>query len=274
MPTPLIGDHLTWLSHVRHASPATIRARRIVLTLADREFPYGLDHVAEPEIAAWLANPQWSRWTRHSYDSALRVFYRWAARYGLIDFDPMLDMPHAPSGPQDPRPWTDTEIGVILGGARNQPWRRAAMLALYAGLRCGEISRVRHEDIVRGRLRVHGKGGKVRHIPIAEPLADELGTGRGHLCIGVGGGPLLAQTLTHNQRREWDRLGLSQDVHLHGGRHAFATGLLDAGVDLRTIQILMGHSSLATTQGYLAGRDPTQAAAVARLQWEGARASL
>lgn len=264
--TDLIDAHLTWLAEVRHAAPRTIEHRRQILRHAQRRMPYGLDHADEAELAHYLATPAWSQWTRHTYDTALRVFYGWAVGKGILTLDPMADLPHLPAGPRIPRPWTDEEIRIILTRAPARPWRRAAMLALYAGLRCAEIATVTRADIIRGHLRVVGKGRRVRMVPIAEPLAAELDDGApGPLCPGPRGGPVNPRALSRRQKRVWRALGLADDLHLHGGRHAFATMLLESGADLRTIQLLMGHASLATTQGYLAVSDARMAAAVARL---------
>lgn len=278
--TPLIERHLTWLRTHRRVAARTLTERRRVLQHAHRHFlavqtdldpaERGLERASDEEVAAYTTNPAWSAWTQHCYDSALRVFYGWGFRKGYLTLDPMADLPHARTGPRIPRPWTDEEIAIILDRARPVPWRRAAMLGIYAGLRCCEITTVRREDIVRGRLRVKGKGGKVRMVPVAEQLAAELDDGRpGPLCPGARGAAIQARTLSQRQHEEWQRLGLAADVHLHGARHAFATGLLEQGADLRTIQVLMGHESLATTQGYLAVADPRAVAAVGRLHFGG-----
>lgn len=270
--TPLIERHLTWLAQVRHASPRTLTERRRVLQHAQRHLPEGLEYASEDEIAAYTSNPHLKPWTQHSYDTALRVCYMWAVRKHVLTIDPMAELPKPPPGPRVPRPWDDREIAVVLDRARPVPWRRAAMLALYAGLRCCEITTVRRQDIVRGRLRVTGKGGKVRTVPVAEQLAAELDDDGGYLCVGARGRPIQARTLSQRQHEEWRRLRLAADVHLHGARHAFATNLLEQGADLRTIQVLMGHESLATTQGYLAVSDSRAVDAVGRLHFGVVRA--
>lgn len=275
--TPLIERHLTWLRTFRHASARTLSERRRVLQHAHRHFVEaqsnsfanrGIQWASDEDVAAYLDRSCWAPWTRHSYDTALRVFYAWGARKGFLTIDPMAELPKAAPGTRIPRPWGDDEIALVLARARPVPWRRAAMLALYAGLRCCEITTVRRQDIIRGRLRITGKGGKVRTIPISDELAAELDDGTpGHLCPGVKGRAIQARTLSQHQHEEWRRLGLGADVHLHGARHAFATSLLEAGADVRTIQQLMGHESLATTQGYLAVADSRAVEAVQRLHF-------
>lgn len=266
-----IEDHLAWLKQYRSASERTIEERERILYHADRLLPWGLDDADDREIAAYLHRPhhrhggERARWSIHTDDTALRVFYEWASVHRDLG-NPMRWIPKPPPGPRVPRPWTDDEIAIILDRAPAMPWRRAAMLAIYAGLRCAEICTVERKHIIRGSLHVLGKGKKVRVIPLAPPLAAELDDGRpGHLCVGARGGPVQAHVLTQEQRRVWRRLGLPADVHLHGGRHAFATMLMENGADVRTIQVLMGHESLVTTQAYLRVSDRRMADAIARL---------
>lgn len=269
MTTPLIDAHLDWLAEVRHASARTIAERRQVLHQADRSLPHGLDNASEREIGHWLHTHR-SAWTIHTYDTALRVFYSWAVAYDHLTLHPMARIAKPPEGPRIPRPWEDDEASIILTLAPPLPWRRAGFLAAYAGLRCAEMTELTTSDIVRGRLRVRGKGGRYRMVPICDPLAAELDRVRGHLLVGVRGHPITGRSLTGKQRPIWRALGLAEDVHLHGGRHLFATSLLEQGADLRTIQVLMGHASLATTEGYLRVADARTAAAVAALPVIGA----
>lgn len=259
----LIDEYLAFLKR-RKRSANTIQQRRNELRKADRELPAGLCYASEEEITSWLARFE-KRWTAYTYDSAVRGFYEWAVAHDKLTWNPLAAVPKPPRGPEVPRPWDEYEAVTILTQAPPFPWKRAAKLAVYAGLRASEIATARSEHIVSGRLRVEGKGGRVRWVPLHPILGEELDGVRGPLCPGARGGPITAGTLSGDQRRVWVSLGLGRDVHLHGGRHYFATQLLAAGVDVRTIQVLMGHSSLATTQIYLEVADPRAAAAVASL---------
>jgi site-specific recombinase XerD len=264
----LIERHIWWLEHKKHRAPRTLIERRRILRHANLHLPKGIAYASDDEVAIYLH--RWSKWTRHTYDTALRVFYGCCVAKGWLTIDPMIDIDKPKAGDRLPRPWDDDEIRIVLTQAPPFPWRRAAFLAVYAGLRCGEIATVQRSDIVRGRLRVRGKGDKVRMIPIADPLAEELDDGRtGNLCVGARGRPIQARTMSQHQAHAWVALGLRSDLHLHGARHAFATTLLEQGADCREIQVLMGHESLATTQNYLKVADRRTAAAVRLLpRWD------
>lgn len=139
---------------------------------------------------------------------------------------------------------------------------RAVFLLLYgAGLRISEALALAAE-VADGRdaLLIHGKGGKERRIPllpivcraIAEyrALAPIVMRANEPLFRGVKGGPLSPRVVQRAMAGLRGRLGLSETATPHALRHAFATELLKSGADLRTIQELLGHASLSTTQGY------------------------
>jgi site-specific recombinase XerD len=254
----LIPKHLIWL-RAGGRSVRTISARKRVLEHADNALPWGIDEADATELATYLSH--WTGWTLHTYDYHLRGFTRWGVRVGALVTDHMLNLSRPPEGNRIPHPCTDEEIARALAAPR-QPWRRAVMLASYAGLRCCEIVTARRQDIADGALRVTGKGGKVRIVPLAAPLLEELHGATGLLCVGARGGTLTAQDLTQMQRAVWRRLGLDDEFRLHRCRHWFATRLLEHGADIRVVQELLGHASLHSTQGYTAVTSERKRAAV------------
>lgn len=141
--------------------------------------------------------------------------------------------------------------------------RIAVALMAYAGLRVSEVSRLKVEDYQPGRLRVQGKGGKVRYVPVPAPLEamlkayrEEIG-GRGYF---VGLTPAAIWMRVKRVARHCGAVQLTP----HKLRHWYATKLLMAGADLRTVQELLGHSSVATTQIYTHVTDSMRLAAVRR----------
>jgi len=244
----LIPLHLQWMK-AKGQSKRTMEDRKRVLVHANAQLPWGLDDADPAEIAAYLG--QWSGWTLHTYHVHLAGYYRWGCRVGHHALDPMLTLDRPPEGPRVPNPCSTAELQTALAGPE-QPWRRAILLAAYAGLRCCEIVSVRRQDIADDRgLRIVGKGGRVRVVPVADPLWAEIEDApKGLLCVGARGAPLTAQMLTQMQRAVWRRLGLPDEFRLHRARHWFATNLLDGGADIRHVQELLGHASLHSTQGY------------------------
>lgn len=265
-----LNDHLEWLEKQHLASPRTVEARRQWLQHAERRLPHGLDRANPRELAEYRAAPRRdgarrSPWSTHTIDTHLRGFYTWGVRDGRFTFDPMVALTKPPQGTRAPHPCRDEHLAVAFGAPRF-PWRRAIMLAAYAGLRCAEICSVTAEDLTAHGLIVTGKGGKTRTVPVGPELEAEIGhVQTGHLCLGARGKPMNPRILTQMQRPVWDVLGLPRTFSLHGARHWFATSLLVAGVDVRVVQELLGHSSLATTEIYLAVTDARKAAAVTRL---------
>jgi integrase/recombinase XerC len=155
-------------------------------------------------------------------------------------------------------------------GLDAEPWvrtRNAAIFALLygAGLRLSEALGIRRSDAPTAGnavLRVVGKGGKERIVPIlpkvAATVADYLrqcpyaGPPDGPLFVGMRGGPLNPRIVQRAMAGLRSALGLPDTATPHALRHSFATHLLASGGDLRTIQELLGHASLSTTQIYTA----------------------
>jgi len=246
----LIARHLEHLEGAGY-SERTTRDRRRLLLHADARLPYGLDEASCDEIAAYLGRRTWSTWTRSTYWAHLRGYYRWGVRLGALTLDPMTMLDRPPSGDSLPDPVTDAEVAQALARSPIQPWGTAVMLAAYAGLRCFELGRLRREDVTEHELRVRvGKGGRAGIVPTAPALWDYLrGRPPGLLVLSARGRPLAARSLVSNQHAHWERIGLPE-VHMHRFRHWFGTTLLRQGADLRTVQELMRHRSILSTQGY------------------------
>ena len=150
-----------------------------------------------------------------------------------------------------------------------EPWviaRDAAVLALLygSGLRISEALGLRQKDAPLpggpGQVTVLGKGAKVRQVPVIAKVADAIADYR-RLCpfargaddplfVGVKGGPLSPRIIQLAMQRLRGALGLPETATPHALRHSFATHLLGRGGDLRSIQELLGHASLSTTQIY------------------------
>ncbi|WOI52039.1 tyrosine recombinase XerC [Parvularcula sp. LCG005] len=208
--------------------------------------------------------------------SALRTFYRYLWREAGVSMAPLsaLKSPKLPK--RLPRPVPAVAAGKLSSGAarieRAAPWQQARDQALFcllygAGLRIAEALDLDRDDVPPpGQpLRVLGKGGKTRDVPLLPAVTDtlqayltalddsplQLNDGPdAPLFVGARGGRLSAGVAQKTMRQLRPALGLDDTATPHALRHAFATHLLSAGADLRAIQELMGHASLASTQRY------------------------
>lgn len=206
--------------------------------------------------------------------AALRNFLRFLEKKGLAKTD-LFGAVRAPKKPHslpkaltvgDARDLIDPELRA---GEARAPWtlaRDAAVLALLygAGLRISEALSIARADAPIGRIdrvAISGKGGKTRTVPVIEPVRRAIEAylaicpydlAGGPLFVGARGGPLSPRIVQLAVQRLRGALGLPDSATPHALRHSFATHLLGRGGDLRTIQELLGHASLSTTQIYTA----------------------
>ena len=204
------------------------------------------------------------------YLSGIRQYYRWALREGLVTKDPSALIESPKLGRGLPKALSEQQVEQLLSSpdvAQPLGLRDRAMLELmYAtGLRVSELVglEVVNLNLNQGVIRVTGKGGKERLVPLGEVAADwlqrYLNEARVELLKGARC-PLLfvtrrkagmtRQAFWHAIRRHAKAAEISQDVSPHMLRHSFATHLLNHGADLRVVQLLLGHSDLSTTQIY------------------------
>jgi integrase/recombinase XerC len=201
--------------------------------------------------------------------SALRTFYRWLETERGIANQAITRVLRPKVGHSVPKPLTVTKAAAVAEAVtHDEPWiaarDTAVLLLLYgSGLRISEALSIPLKDVPtaqRDVLRIVGKGGKERAVPVLpvtiDAIADYL-----RLCPhpldaetpifrGARGGPLSPRIIQLVMARLRERLGLPETATPHALRHSFATHLLSAGADLRQIQDLLGHASLATTQLY------------------------
>jgi integrase/recombinase XerC/integrase/recombinase XerD len=201
--------------------------------------------------------------------ASLRSFYRMLLEHGEIAQNPaeLLTLPKRPRNlPHVLRPEQLAALLDRVGAATPLERRDRAMLELAyaAGLRAEELVTLTIESVEfdSEQVRVEGKGGKTRIVPVGEPamraLADYVERARPALAhddaralfLSKSGRPLSTSDVRRRLRIWSARAGLGGAVHPHALRHSFATHLLDGGADLRAIQELLGHATLSTTQVY------------------------
>lgn len=279
--------YVAWLDHLtleRRVSPRTVRAYgdNVLAYLNFLETHHGealslsaMGEVSAADLRGYLA-------FRRQGDNALAPRSLSQALSSIRAFHHYLDRRHGVAnaaialvrGPRLrvslPRPVSEDQARDLITEAaedtEREPWESArdeAVLTLLwgGGLRISEALSLRKADAPLGAtLRILGKGGKVRIVPVLDAVRDAIDlyldalpfvlTPDDALFRAKRGGPLSPRHVQGLVQSLRGRLGLSDRVTPHAFRHAFATHLLGAGADLRAIQDLLGHASLSTTQRY------------------------
>ena len=289
--TQALRDWLAYLANERRASPRTVRAygdcvgaylsfmqqhRGEALSLAD------MGGVTPAELRAYLAfrrqdrpgmgdRPLSPRSLSQAL-SAIRTFHKWLDRRMGVPNDALALVRGPRVKPGAPRPVSeDQAVGLITEAAEDpdrEEWEAArdeAMLTLLygCGLRISEALSLKRSDApLRDSLRIVGKGSKERIAPVLPVVREAIDRYVALLPFALGpeellfrakrGGALGPRPVQALMQRLRGRLGLPASATPHALRHSFATHLLGAGADLRSIQELLGHASLSTTQRYTA----------------------
>jgi integrase/recombinase XerC len=278
-----------WLDHLcgekrasRHTLDAYARDARFFLAfLAEREGAPAsaatLSSLAPADIRAFMARRRAEGVENRSLLRALaavRSLMRFLEKRGLAKTDVFAAV-RAPKRPHSlPKALSVADARELVdpatrAGEAREPWiiaRDAAALALLygAGLRISEALSIERDSAPIGaidRVAIRGKGGKTRVAPVIAPVRRAIEEyialcphelSGGPLFVGARGGPLSPRILQLAMERMRGALGLPDSATPHALRHSFATHLLGRGGDLRSIQELLGHASLATTQIYAA----------------------
>ena len=272
-----------WLERERRLSAHTVRAyvadvRRFLTFLAGHAGgPVGIARLAATELAEMRAfqahragDDQASRQTRARGLSSLRSFVDFLDRAGVAHVPAVHALAHPKLPKKLPRPLdaaSALEVPEMAAALPETDWigrrDRALFGLLYGcGLRLGEALALNVGDVPAGGgpLRVLGKGNKQRSVPVLAVVAAAIEAYRAAcpypavagtaLFLGARGKRLQPAIAEKQMRDVRSVLGLPESATPHALRHSFATHLLSAGADLRSIQELLGHASLATTQRY------------------------
>ena len=201
--------------------------------------------------------------------SALRQFYAWALRENLISENPTALVRSPSIGRALPQTLTESEVGALLKApivSDDMGLRDRAMLEMLygCGLRVSELVSlsVDQVDLQQGVVRVWGKGRKERLIPMGEVAVHWVErykrqarpalqkTVESDLFLSQRGQAMTRQAFWYRVRLHGSAAGIKAHLSPHTLRHAFATHLVNHDADLRAVQMLLGHSSLSTTQIY------------------------
>lgn len=259
--TGLTTKWATWQKS--QSTPAgSIRLRRYyVRRLAAAHPGQSPGSLTTGELVEWLAGPDWSPNTRKSARTSVRAFYSWLVTIGELDVSPAAGLPAVRTPRGKARPTPESAYRAALATADDR-LRLALLLAGQCGLRRAEAARARREDVEEDlggwSLRVTGKGGHVRLVPLPDQLARLIrsrpagwlfpGDDNGHISPGHLGRIVSA--------------ALPEGLAMHSLRHRCGTVSYAGTRDLRAVQELLGHATVTTTQIYTAVPDGAVRAAV------------
>ena len=257
----LIDQYEQW-GRAGNMAEGTRRLKRQYLGKFADEFD--LRTCTTQDVSAWLArNAHWSPNTRRAARSALTTFFSWAHKHGHRPDDPAADtMPvRVPLPP--PKPVPESLLTDALAKAEGRV-KVMLLLGAFAGLRRAEIASLHADNIEleTGQLRITGKGNKTRLVPLHPVLLPYLepAKAKGGWVFPNDRGNHLTPTTVGRLVKPY--LGA---MSTHSLRHRFASQVHANSHDLRAVQDLLGHSSLATTQRYLQVTDEQKNAAVLSL---------
>ncbi len=275
----LADGFLNYLRAERDVSPLTLRNYAAEIeayrawhdgkTKAPVEWPR-VDAFQVRSYLVYLSERRYDRATIHLKMSALRSFFRWLVRSERMKQNPVVGLTLPKLQRKLPKFLTIQQIEALLNAPvtdkkpENQlaVWRDKAILeTLYSGgLRIHELTGMNDDDldILAEVVRVRGKGKKERLTPLGAPAIEAVQKylelrqrgARGPLFLNRFGGRLTMRSVQRMLKKYLLAAGLDPSLTPHKLRHSFATHMLDAGADLRSVQELLGHASLSTTQIY------------------------
>lgn len=246
---------------IRGLAPRTQSAYLDAVTGIARYYHRSPDRLGIDEIHAYLHHliaerkRSWS--TTNQAVCALRFLFHVTLKQPNVS----IAIPHRRIGSKQPEILSAEEVSRILAACRNLHHRTLLMTTYAAGLRVGEVCRLRLSDIDSGRMMIRvagGKGAKDRYTLLSPQLlaALRLYWRQRHPAVWLfpkashADLPLDVCTAQKIYYRAKQAAGIAKQGGIHGLRHAFATHLLESGVDVHTIQRLLGHSELSTTARY------------------------
>lgn len=277
-----LDPFLEHLARERRCSPYTVRNYRQAVEHMDRwsrmsGFPAGsFERLGTRDLRDFVIEAQRSldRRTIHNRVSALRTFFKFWQRQGRLTANPWTGLPLPRLQKRLPKFLTEQQMQLFLDGPRRLLEQssidaftacrdRLVMELLYGGgLRVSELTGLNHSsiDLASGVARVMGKGRKERICPLGRAAIEVLVKWKREFARDVSPGAPVLVTPRHERlpirqvqlmmKRYLALAGLPMDLSPHKIRHSYATHLLNAGADLRLVQELLGHASLATTQVY------------------------
>jgi integrase/recombinase XerD len=242
-----------WLEHLafnRHLSPATIYAYSRDLRHPPQDF-------TGPSVAAWIGQLRGAPATIRRRAAALSSLCAHLVGLGTLPANPCTGWPLPRRTVPTPRVLSPEEITDLLAAARTLRDRALVLVMLLTGARAAETCAIAAADanLDAAQLLIHGKGSRDRTLPLAPPLTRVL-----EAQIAAAAGPWAFPGLhgSHIERRTAHRIiaGIAARAEVprcspHTLRHTFATHLLRQGVDVRTVQALLGHADISTTARYL-----------------------
>ncbi|MDP7706784.1 tyrosine-type recombinase/integrase [Mycobacterium sp. TY815] len=268
---PLIEDWMIWQTAARLSGVTVSERIRVITEFAGELGDVRPSHAQAIDVIRWLSrHTEWSASTAATYHSYLRAWFKWLTVMDHRKDNPMVKL-HSPQYPQRlARPVSDDDLVRLLCTNMRHRTRVMILLAALAGLRVSEIARVRGEDIDLSAPKIYvlGKGQTRNWLPLHSLLVDAALTM-----------PRRGWWFPANSRRPNDHIhsksvsDIIGDVMRraeargtpHSLRHWNGTTLLDDGADLRTVQELLRHASVATTQIYTKVPDVRRHEAVSRL---------
>ncbi|HOW85903.1 MAG TPA: tyrosine recombinase XerC [Candidatus Aminicenantes bacterium] len=273
-----IAEFLDYLRHEKNASPHTVAAygrdlRQVADYLKERQVRW--DKAGNVVLRGWLAGLHEKKRRKTTIGrklAALRSFYEFAIRRRRIAENPARLLSRPRQEKRVPSFLSEDEAAALLDLPKSDKpidlRDRAILELLYAtGIRVSELIGIETADLHLGErlVRVRGKGKKERIVPFgrralealegyrrARPQLARTGAGDGGeaFFLNYRGGRLTPRSVQRLVRRQVRRAAVTRKISPHSLRHSFASHLLGRGADLRVIQELLGHSSLATTQKY------------------------
>lgn len=238
-------------------APTTVRNRESILRTLQRTTGLPLLELDVSHLRAYLGRPGVAAGTRRTERGAMVAFYQFARDEGLRDDDPTARLAAVTAPKGEPRPFTREQVDAMLTSGAYRRTRAMILLGYFQGFRVSQIAAVHSHDIDldSGTIRTVGKGSKHGVLPL-HPMIRELAATmprNGYWFPARAGRPghVSGAAVTNLITKAKIRARIT-DPRLtpHSLRHAFGTDLVDEGVDIRVIQELMMHASLATTQIY------------------------
>lgn len=263
----LVREWGLWM-YAKTLSSRTVNERLSTVTRMAEWCRVAPEAATPDRIVEWLAEGgEWSPNTRWTYHTALSAWFLWLQKRGHRVDNPMvtIDRPRRSKG--EPHPVSDKDMQRILTVRAHRRTRAMLMLAAFEGFRVHEIAKVKgeHLNLVDRTITVTGKGGITATLPLHSRVVEVAYQmpRKGFWLPGPDRGHQRRESVSGTIKEAMIRAGVPGSAH--SLRHWFGTALVEAGVDLRTVQTLLRHQNLATTEIYTKVSERRRADGIERL---------